>query len=117
MRTPIAQAVAWPERVDAGVTPLDLAPIGALNFAPPDVERFPCLGLAYAALRDGGTATAVLNAANEIAVAAFLEGRIGFLDIAAVCERTLSRIATRTVRSLHDALSADSDARRNAPSV
>ena len=59
----------------------------------PDAERFPCLGLAYAALRDGGTATAVLNAANEVAVAAFLEGRIGFLDIAAVCERTLERVA------------------------
>jgi 1-deoxy-D-xylulose-5-phosphate reductoisomerase len=114
MRTPIAQALAWPERVDAGVISLDLARIGTLNFAPPDAERFPCLGLAYAALRDGGTATAVLNAANEIAVAAFLEGRIGFLDIAAVCEQTLARIPTGPVRSLDDALAADADARRSA---
>jgi 1-deoxy-D-xylulose-5-phosphate reductoisomerase len=116
MRTPIAQALAWPERIDAGVTSLDLARIATLDFAAPDAERFPCLGLAYAALRDGGTATAVLNAANEVAVAAFLEGRIGFLDIAAVCERTLECVATGPVRCLDDALVADGDARRNAQS-
>ncbi len=114
MRTPIAQALAWPERIDAGVAALDLARIGRLDFASPDAERFPCLGLAYAALREGGTAPAVLNAANEVAVAAFLEGRIGFLDIAAVCAQTLERIGTRPVRSLVDALAADSDARRCA---
>ena len=114
MRTPIAQALAWPERIDAGVASLDLARIGALDFAHPDADRFPCLGLAYAALRDGGTATAVLNAANEVAVAAFLEGRIGFLDIATVCERTRESVATMPVRSLGDAMAADSDARRSA---
>ena len=114
MRTPIAQALAWPERVDAGVASLDLARIGALQFSLPDAERFPCLGLAYAALRDGGTAPAVLNAANEVAVAAFLEGRIGFLDIAAACEQTLARIAARPVSSIDDALAADRDARRVA---
>jgi 1-deoxy-D-xylulose-5-phosphate reductoisomerase len=117
MRTPIAQALAWPERVDAGVAPLDLARIGALDFAPPDAERFPCLGLAYAALRDGGTAPAVLNAANEVAVAAFLEGRIGFLDIAVVCARTLERVASRPVTLLADALAADADARRCAQAL
>jgi 1-deoxy-D-xylulose-5-phosphate reductoisomerase len=114
MRTPIAQALAWPERVETGVPSLDLARIGALDFARPDAERFPCLGLAYAALREGGTATAVLNAANEVAVAAFLEGRIGFLDIAAICEQTLGRVGARSVRSLDDALAADGDARRSA---
>jgi 1-deoxy-D-xylulose-5-phosphate reductoisomerase len=114
MRTPIAQALAWPERVDAGVASLDLARIGALEFAPPDSKRFPCLGLAYAALRDRGTAPAVLNAANEVAVAAFLDGRIGFLDIAVTCERTLSRVGARPVKSLDDALAADSEARRVA---
>jgi 1-deoxy-D-xylulose-5-phosphate reductoisomerase len=116
MRTPIAQALAWPERVHAGVTSLDLARIGRLDFSPPDAERFPCLGLAYAALRGGGTATAVLNAANEVAVAAFLEGKIGFLDIAAVCEQTLACAAMRPVRSLDDALAADTAARRSAQS-
>jgi 1-deoxy-D-xylulose-5-phosphate reductoisomerase len=114
MRTPIAQALAWPDRVDAGVASLDLARIGVLEFAQPEPGRFPCLQLAYAALRGGGTAPAVLNAANEVAVAAFLDGRIGFLDIAATCERTLSRIAARAVASLDDALEADGEARRVA---
>jgi len=114
MRTPIAQALAWPDRVDAGVASLDLARIGVLEFAQPEPRRFPCLQLAYAALRGGGTAPAVLNAANEVAVAAFLDGRIGFLDIAATCERTLSRIAARAVASLDDALEADGEARRVA---
>ena len=111
MRTPIAQALAWPDRVDAGVAALDLARIGTLEFAAPDAKRFPCLALAYAALRDGGTAPAVLNAANEVAVAAFLDGHIGFLDIATACERTLSRIAARPVTSLEDAMAADGEAR------
>ncbi len=114
MRTPIAQALAWPDRVEAGVGSLDLARIGTLDFSRPDAARFPCLGLAYAALREGGTATAVLNAANEVAVAAFLEGRIGFLDIAAICARTLEQVAARPVGSLADALAADGDARRCA---
>ena len=116
MRTPIAQALAWPGRIEAGVVPLDLARIGTLDFSTPDAERFPCLGLAYAALRDGGTATAVLNAANEVAVAAFLEGQIGFLDIAAVCEQTLESAAQGPVRSLDDAMAADAAARRGAQS-
>jgi 1-deoxy-D-xylulose-5-phosphate reductoisomerase len=114
MRTPIAQALAWPERVDAGVTALDLARIGRLDFEPPDATRFPCLGLAYGALRAGGTAPAVLNAANEVAVSAFLEGRIGFPDIATICEEALARITPVPVASLADALAADQSARRAA---
>ena len=111
MRTPIAQALAWPDRVAAGVSPLDLAQIGALNFATPDPLRFPCLELAYGALGAGGSAPAVLNAANEVAVAAFLDRRVGFLDIAGVCAETLSRLPSRRVDSLDDALAADREAR------
>jgi 1-deoxy-D-xylulose-5-phosphate reductoisomerase len=111
MRTPLAQALAWPERVAAGVAPLDLAQIGALSFSAPDPSRFPCLGLAYDALAAGGTAPALLNAANEVAVAAFLDRRLGFLDIASVCAETLSRLSTRPLDCLDDALEADRSAR------
>jgi len=111
MRTPIAQALAYPERVDAGVGPLDLARLGALAFEDPDFDRFPCLRLAYEALRAEGTAPAVLNAANEVAVAAFLAGRVRFTDIAAACAETLARVAPGSVRSLDDALAADREAR------
>ena len=111
MRTPIAQALAWPERIAAGVTPLDLAALGALDFAAPDALRFPCLGLAYEALRVDGTAPAMLNAANEVAVAAFLDHRIRFTQIAAVCEETMSRLAARPVTALEEALDADDEAR------
>ncbi len=114
MRTPIAQALAWPDRIDAGVTSLDLARIGALEFSTPDQVRFPCLALAYAALRAGGSATVVLNAANEVAVGAFLERRIGYLDIAGVCEATLARATVTPVAALADALEADAAARRSA---
>jgi len=107
MRTPIAQALAWPERVTAGVSPLDLAQIGALDFTAPDAARFPCLGLACEALLAGGSAPATLNAANEVAVAAFLEGGIGFLDIAGVCAEALARLPARPIASLDDALEAD----------
>ncbi|HTS22354.1 MAG TPA: 1-deoxy-D-xylulose-5-phosphate reductoisomerase [Casimicrobiaceae bacterium] len=107
MRTPIAHALAWPDRVEAGITPLDLAQVGALSFAAPDPERFPCLALARQALVAGGTAPAILNAANEIAVAAFLEREIGFLDIADICAEALSQLPARPVTSLDDALEAD----------
>jgi 1-deoxy-D-xylulose 5-phosphate reductoisomerase len=93
MRTPIAQALAYPDRVDAGVGPLELPQLGALSFAAPDFGRFPCLALAYDALAAQGTAPAVLNAANEIAVAAFLAGAIRYTDIAAACAETLARVA------------------------
>ncbi|HEX4524673.1 MAG TPA: 1-deoxy-D-xylulose-5-phosphate reductoisomerase [Casimicrobiaceae bacterium] len=111
MRTPIAQALAWPDRIAAGVAPLDLAGLGALDFAAPDPARFPCLGLAYDALRADGTAPAMLNAANEVAVAAFLEHRIRFTQIAAACEETMSRLASRPLTTLDEALDADREAR------
>jgi 1-deoxy-D-xylulose-5-phosphate reductoisomerase len=107
MRTPIAQALAWPERIAAGVAPLDLVEIGALHFAAPDTARFPCLVLACAALVAGGSAPATLSAANEEAVAAFLERRIGFLDIAGVCAEALARLPPCPIASLADALEAD----------
>ncbi len=111
MRTPIAQALAWPERISSGVAPLDLARIGSLNFSTPDLARFPCIGMAYAALDAGGTAPATLNAANEVAVAAFLEHRIGFLDIARACQAAMERLRSAPVRSLNDAVEADREAR------
>ncbi|MGB0714003.1 MAG: 1-deoxy-D-xylulose-5-phosphate reductoisomerase, partial [Gammaproteobacteria bacterium] len=90
MRTPIAHAMAWPERHDSGVEPLDLFSVARLDFEKPDPSRFPCLDLARQAMERGGTATAVLNAANEIAVEAFLDGRVGFLDIPRAIEHTLA---------------------------
>jgi len=107
MRTPIAQALAWPARVATGVAPLDLAQIGALHFTVPDAARFPCLELACGALCAGGSAPATLNAANEVAVAAFLDRAIGFLDIAGVCAEALARLPAQPVGSLDDALEAD----------
>ena len=114
MRTPIANAMAWPERIDAGVRPLDLFEIARLDFERPDFGRFPCLKLAFDALRAGGTAPAVLNAANEEAVAAFLDHRIGFLDIAAVIAASLERSRPGAVDSLEAVLSADAHARELA---
>jgi 1-deoxy-D-xylulose-5-phosphate reductoisomerase len=114
MRTPIAQALAAPDRIDSGVPQLDLAALGALSFEAPDFARFPCLELAYAALAAGGSAPIALNAANEIAVAAFLAGRARFPDIAATCAATLNRLPARDIASFDDALAADADARRAA---
>jgi 1-deoxy-D-xylulose-5-phosphate reductoisomerase len=114
MRTPIAQALAFPERIDAGVAQLDLARLAGLSFQAPDLARFPCLALAFAALAAGGTAPATLNAANEVAVAAFLAGRIRFVDIAALCESVLGRVPTRPLSSLDDAHAADAEARASA---
>jgi 1-deoxy-D-xylulose-5-phosphate reductoisomerase len=114
MRTPIAQAIAWPERIDSGVGTLDLASLAALAFEAPDPARFPCLKLAYDALEAGGAATVVLNAANEVAVAAFLGGRASYPAIAVTCAETLARVEPREVASLDDALDADAEARRAA---
>jgi 1-deoxy-D-xylulose-5-phosphate reductoisomerase len=114
MRTPIAQALAWPERLDSGVASLDLAAMAALTFEAPEPGRFPCLALAYDALAAGGAATVVLNAANEVAVAAFLAGRARYPAIHATCAETLERVPPRTVRTLADALAADAEARRTA---
>jgi 1-deoxy-D-xylulose-5-phosphate reductoisomerase len=114
MRTPIAQALAWPERFASGVQSLNLAEIGQLGFEPPDHVRFPSLGLARAAARAGGTAPAVLNAANEVAVKAFLERRLNFTAIAAVIDKVLQRLDSSPVKALGDVLDADAAARRLA---
>jgi 1-deoxy-D-xylulose-5-phosphate reductoisomerase len=117
MRTPIAYALAYPERIDAGVPSLDLFQIARLDFEAPDFERFPCLQLAYAALRAGGTAPAILNAANEVAVAAFLDRRLSFLGIPRLIEATLAALPAGPEGSLADVLSADAEARRIATSL
>jgi 1-deoxy-D-xylulose-5-phosphate reductoisomerase len=114
MRTPIAQALAWPERFASGVHSLNLSHIGRFDFEPPDHERFPSLGLARAAARAGGTAPAVLNAANEVAVQAFLDGRLNFTGIATVIDKVLQRLESSPVKALGDVLDADAAARRLA---
>jgi 1-deoxy-D-xylulose-5-phosphate reductoisomerase len=114
MRVPIAHALAHPERIDSGAQPLDLVSIKTLSFEKPDPSRFPCLRLAYAALHAGGTAAAVLNAANEVAVAAFLERRLAFTGIARVIEQTMARVPPRAADDLEAILAADTDARRAA---
>ena len=114
MRTPIAYGLAYPERIDSGVAPLDLFKVATMNFAAPDFERFPCLALAYQALRAAGTAPAVLNAANEVAVAAFLDKQISFLAIPAVIGAVLDTLPVVVVESLDDVLGADAEARRLA---
>lgn len=114
MRTPIAYAMAWPERIQAGVAPLDLFRIGRLDFEAPDFERFRCLQLAYDVLAMGGTAPAILNAANEVAVAAFLDGDLPFLGISRLNDAVLSALPATAEGSLADVLSADADARRIA---
>jgi len=117
MRVPIAHALAWPERWDSGVVGLDLAALGRLRFEAPDLARFPCLGLARAALRTGGSSPNILNAANEVAVQAFLEGRLRYTGIARVIESTLN-LAARTDLSagttLDDVLMVDAWARQRA---
>jgi 1-deoxy-D-xylulose-5-phosphate reductoisomerase len=114
MRTPIAHALAFPDRVDSGVAPLDLAQIASLTFEKPNFERFPCLALALKALEAGGTASAALNAANEIAVEAFLARRIGFMAIAEVVERVLNALPNGSASTLDEVLAADAEARRLA---
>lgn len=114
MRTPIAHALAWPERIAAGVAPLDLFAVGRLDFHAPDFERFRCLQLAYDVLRAGGTAPAILNAANEVAVAAFLERRLSFAGIPALIEATLAAVPAGPEGSLADVIAADAAARRFA---
>ena len=114
MRTPIAQALAWPERFASGVQSLDLLAIGQLEFEPPDHVRFPSLTLARAAARAGGTAPAVLNAANEVAVQAFLDRRLNFVGISTVIDKVLQRLDSSPVRVLGDVLEADAAARRLA---
>jgi 1-deoxy-D-xylulose-5-phosphate reductoisomerase len=114
MRTPIAYTLAWPERMAAPVARLDLAEIGQLTFEAPDSVRFPALRLARQALRAGGSAPTILNAANEVAVKGFLDGRLGFLGIADVVEHTLETIAAVSLGGLDDVWQIDREARRLA---
>ncbi|RKR04441.1 1-deoxy-D-xylulose 5-phosphate reductoisomerase [Kushneria sinocarnis] len=114
MRTPIGHGLAWPERIDTGVAPLDLFATGRLDFEAPDMARFPCLRLAREAMSTGGTAPAALNAANEVAVAAFLAERIPFMAIPTLVERVLARLEHGPADSLECILAMDRRAREVA---
>jgi 1-deoxy-D-xylulose-5-phosphate reductoisomerase len=114
MRIPLAYAMAWPERIATPVARLNLAEIGRLEFEAPDLERFPCLRLAWDALRAGGSAPCILNAANEVAVAAFIAGQASFLDIDAIVSATLDRIAAGPVGCLGEVVAIDAAARAEA---
>jgi len=107
MRTPIAHALAWPDRMVSGVGALDMMATGRLDFEAPDTVRFPCLRLAAEAAATGGTATTVLNAADEVAVPAFLDNRIGFMDIAAYVEEALQRLPVRAVDGVETLFETD----------
>ncbi len=117
MRVPIAHALAYPERIESGARHLDLTQHKGLSFEQPDYSRFPCLGLAYAALRAGGTAPAVLNAANEVAVEAFLGGRLGFTGIARVIRETMAEVPAGPADGLPAVLAADRNARDTASAL
>jgi 1-deoxy-D-xylulose-5-phosphate reductoisomerase len=117
MRLPIALALSYPERWGPPLKKTDLAVLGSLSFGEIDRDAFRCLDLAYQAGREGGTATAVLNAANEVAVEAFLAGRIGFMDIEDIIGKTLERYDPAGVRSLEDVLRAEEWARATAEEV
>jgi len=114
MRTPIAHAMAWPARMDSGVDRLDLFDVAHLDFERPDYERFPCLQLAEQAARQSGTAPAILNAANEVAVQAFLGNELGFTGIADVVESVLNIMNSREASDLDTILADDEQARRYA---
>jgi 1-deoxy-D-xylulose-5-phosphate reductoisomerase len=111
MRTPIAYALGYPERIDSGVPSLDFFALGRLGFEAPDVQRFPCLELAYRALRAGGSAAVVLNAANEVAVESFLRGELAFDRIPALLEEVLARAGDHPVARLEEILRVDRLAR------
>ena len=117
MRTPISYAMRYPERLPLDLPSLDLTEIGTLSFCKPDHDRFPCLNLGYESLRIGGTMPATMNAANEIAVDAFLNGGIRFTEIAEVIRQTMDAHAPKTVATLEDALEADRWAREKAESL
>lgn len=117
MRTPIAHAMSFPDRIDSGVAQLDLAQVATLNFEKPDYQRFPCLALAMKALAEGGIASATLNAANEVAVEAFLNRRIGFMAIAQTVDAVLNALQNRSATSLDVVLEADAAARRAAHKI
>ncbi len=117
MKAPIAYALSYPERVATGVKPLDLTEFSGLTFFKPDLEKFRCLGLAYSAIAAGESMPAVMNAANEIAVEAFLAGRIGFMRIAEVIERTMDRHQAQSLTSIEEVLQADRWGRDTARAV
>jgi 1-deoxy-D-xylulose-5-phosphate reductoisomerase len=117
MKAPIAYALAYPERVTTGVRPLDLTSFAGLTFFNPDTEKFRCLGLAYRAISAGESMPAVMNAANEIAVAEFLEGRIGFTRIAETIERTMDAHTPHQLRSIDEVLKADLWGRESAREI
>jgi 1-deoxy-D-xylulose-5-phosphate reductoisomerase len=117
MRTPIAHALAWPERVTSGVQSLDLIKVGCLRFEAPDLKRFPALALAQEAARAGGSLPASLNAANEVAVSAFLEGGLNFARIPAVIESVMAATSGGAIRDLDDVFAADAEARARASSL
>jgi 1-deoxy-D-xylulose-5-phosphate reductoisomerase len=117
MRIPIASALAWPDRIATSCMPLDLAKIGTLSFEAPDIERFPALRLCRAVIQEGGAKPAILNAANEIAVAGFLNRKIGFLDIAAVVEDTLNCYSPQPPTTLDALFSVDAEARHYAADI
>jgi 1-deoxy-D-xylulose-5-phosphate reductoisomerase len=117
MRTPIAYALGWPQRMVAPAPRLKLAEIGNLTFEAPDEQRFPAIRLARQALRCGGSAPTVMNAANEIAVHNFLDGRIDFLDIARIVEETIESVPNRQLESLKDVTEVDGAARDTANSL
>jgi 1-deoxy-D-xylulose-5-phosphate reductoisomerase len=114
MRTPIAYGLAWPDRITAGVPALSLSQMAHLSFSEPDLNQFPCLALAFSAAKAGGTAPAILNAANEVAVAAFLDDGLPYLQIPVIVEKTLSSIQSSTASSLEVILEADTKAREVA---
>lgn len=114
MRIPIAHALAWPERMESGVDSLDIFEVAQLNFEEPDLQRFPCLGLAMEAMNAGGTSSAILSAANEVAVQAFLDKQLGFTSIPAVIEYTLDRLESHELNDLDIVLEDDGKARQVA---
>ena len=114
IRTPIAHALGFPERIETGVTPLDMFKIGRLDFEAPDLKRFPCLGLAYQALAAGGSAPAILNAANEVAVESFLKRRMPFTAIPTMIEQVMQTVSRKDIATLEDVLAADRVARETA---
>jgi 1-deoxy-D-xylulose-5-phosphate reductoisomerase len=117
MRVPISYALAYPERLPLTLPPLDLFQVGQLNFEPPDLERFPCLSLAFQALEAGGDMPAVLNAANEVAVSAFLQGIITFPDIARIISQIMAKHTVQSLSSLEQVLAVDREARQKASTI
>lgn len=114
MRTPIAYAMGWPERIESGVSQLDLFEVAQLNFEHPDYERYPCLRLAVEAMEQGGSATTIVNAVNEVAVDTFLSEQMGYLDIASMIEQILGEMAVEPVSTVEQVLAVDAEARQRA---